>query len=93
MTENSPPEATDEPQDAPQLIPHVWVQNAIPDAPPVLAGQVMTTDGRPAGYIRGRNVGWLPLPIRFAPRTQEGLDQLFDQLLADAQRALKGAAA
>jgi hypothetical protein len=90
--ENTVPETTDEPLDAPQLIPHVWVQNAIPNSPPVLAGQVMTSDGRPAGYVRGRNIGWLPLPTRYAPRTQEGLDQLFDQLIADANRAMKGAA-
>jgi hypothetical protein len=75
------------------LIPHVWVQRTIPGAATFLAGQVMTSDGRQAGYERGPGVGWLPLPIRFAPRTQEGLDQLFDQLIADANRAIKGAAA
>jgi hypothetical protein len=88
--ENGPPDAADGPQTAPTLLPHVWVQNAIPDSPPVLAGQVMTSEGRPAGYQRGEGVGWLPVPIRFAPRTQEGLDQLFDQLWADAQRVEKG---
>jgi hypothetical protein len=90
--QDSPPQATDEPQTPPVLLPHVWLQQ-FPGCPVMLGGRVMTSEGRAAGYQRGEGVGWLPLPIRFAPRTQEGLDQLFDQLIADANRALKGAAA
>lgn len=90
----SPPQATDGPQAASQPIPHVWVQPTLPGCPVVLAGQVMGSDGRPVKWkISSSHWSTYELaPVRLAPRTQEGLDQLFDQLLADAERALKGAA-
>ena len=75
------------------LIPHVWVQKCDP-FPARLAGQLFTSDGRPAYY--GATVGdfhyFRLAPIWTQPRTQEGLDQLFDQLADDARRASKGAA-
>jgi len=76
------------------LIPHVWVQPTFPGCPVVLAGQVLRTDGRPAGWkISGNHWSTIELaPVRLAPKTQEGLDQLFDQLLADARRAQGSAA-
>jgi hypothetical protein len=75
------------------LIPHVWLQNCDP-FPPRLAGQLFTSDGRPAVYNEtvGQFHHFRLAPIWTQPRTQEGADALLDQLLADAQRVQKGAA-
>jgi hypothetical protein len=76
-----------------RLYPHIWLQKCDP-FPARLAGQLFTSDGRPAVYNEtvGEFHHFRLAPIWTQPRTQEGADALLDQLWADAKRA-QGAAA
>jgi hypothetical protein len=68
------------------LIPHVWVQDT-GIGPKLYAGQIMTSDGRQAGALSA--VGHQPVhvPVRFAPLTPAGFDQLATQLADDIKAA------
>lgn len=80
-----PPKPEPPPPLPPILIPHIWVQ-ATGFGPAMYAGQIYGGDGRPARHKAGGN--FRPMPIRLAPLTEAGLEQLAALLQEDISRAL-----
>jgi hypothetical protein len=68
------------------LIPHVWVQPT-GFGPNVYAGQIIDSDGRQALNPSRFGHDSAHMPIRLAPLTPAGLDQLATQLADDIKAA------
>jgi hypothetical protein len=68
------------------LIPHVWVQPS-GFGPNVYAGQIVDSEGRAALKITHIGHESAHMPVRLAPLTPAGFDQLATQLADDIKAA------